>query len=167
MERIRDGCRSRKQQRIRLVDRHAEPDFRHGVFDAGGRGRARVIGALDLCADRNRFADFLGRADGIFLVYSADRHGAGLGSAGAQPDAGRTLVAGIILAVICSVVIGMVDNFLRPLYHQRARRDEHAAGFHRRAGRNRSIGLLGVVLGPIVIATAATLLDVYVPVCAC
>lgn len=76
---------------------------------------------------------------------------------------GGHLVAGIILAGICSLVIGMVDNVLRPLLISGRAQMSTLLIFIGVLGGIHVFGLLGVVLGPIIIATAAMLLNVYVP----
>lgn len=76
---------------------------------------------------------------------------------------GGHLVAGIILAAICSVVVGTVDNVIRPLLISGRAEMSTLLIFIGVLGGIRVFGLLGVVLGPIIIATAATLLNVYVP----
>jgi predicted PurR-regulated permease PerM len=76
---------------------------------------------------------------------------------------GGHLAAGIILAGICSLVIGMVDNVLRPLLISGRAQMSTLLIFIGVLGGIHVFGLLGVVLGPIIIATAAMLLNVYVP----
>jgi predicted PurR-regulated permease PerM len=76
---------------------------------------------------------------------------------------GGHLWAGIVLAGVCSIVIGTVDNFLRPLLISGHAGMSKLLIFIGVIGGIDVFGLLGVVLGPIIIATAATLLNVYVP----
>jgi predicted PurR-regulated permease PerM len=76
---------------------------------------------------------------------------------------GGHLVPGIILAGICSVVLGMIDNFVRPLMISGRAEMSMLLIFIGVLGGIEAFGLLGVVLGPVIIAIAATLLDVYVP----
>jgi predicted PurR-regulated permease PerM len=71
------------------------------------------------------------------------------------------LVKGIILAVAGFLVIGTVDNFLRP-YLVRGRSQMSALViFISVMGGISLFGMLGLVLGPIVVATAAGIFDVY------
>jgi predicted PurR-regulated permease PerM len=76
---------------------------------------------------------------------------------------GGHIVRAILLALLCCVIVGMVDNVVRPwLISGRA----HMGGlvvFISVLGGIGIFGMLGVVLGPIVVATAASLLDLYVP----
>lgn len=76
---------------------------------------------------------------------------------------GGHLAAGIILAGICSLVIGMVDNVLRPLLISGRAQMSTLLIFIGVLGGIHEFGLLGVVLGPVILATAAMLLNVYIP----
>lgn len=76
---------------------------------------------------------------------------------------GGHMVAGIILAASCSVVLGIIDNLVRPLMISGRAQMNTLVIFIGVLGGVEVFGLLGLVLGPIVIATAATLLEVYVP----
>ncbi len=106
VNRIRDGLPFEEAQRVRVVNETHSLIFATvlstltAACGSWGRWDAR------LRADGNQVADFLGRSDGIFFFYSLDRHRADLGAAVAQLGAGGPPGAGIILAVICSVVLG-------------------------------------------------------------
>lgn len=76
---------------------------------------------------------------------------------------GGHLAAGIVLAVVCSAVIGLIDNFVRPLMISGRAEMNMLLVLIGVLGGIEVFGLLGVVLGPIVIATAGTLLQFYVP----
>jgi predicted PurR-regulated permease PerM len=70
---------------------------------------------------------------------------------------------GGVLLLLCLVIVATVDNVVRPwLVSGRA----HMGGlvvFISVLGGISVFGMLGIVLGPIVVATAASLLDLYVP----
>ncbi len=67
----------------------------------------------------------------------------------------------IVLALICSVVVGAVDNVLRPvLLHGRTQMNGLLV-FVSLLGGLHVFGLLGLVLGPIIVATTASILDAY------
>ena len=67
----------------------------------------------------------------------------------------------VMLAVWGTLVIGMVDNFLRPkLVGSRTRLHELLIFFAVLGGLN-VFGVLGVVLGPVVVAITLALVDVY------
>ncbi len=69
---------------------------------------------------------------------------------------------GIVLVVVCAGVVATVENVLRPwLISGRA----HLSGlvvFISVLGGISVFGILGVILGPIVVATAASVLDIYI-----
>lgn len=71
------------------------------------------------------------------------------------------LAAGLILVAICSVGLGMVDNVVRPLLIRGRAEMNTLLIFIGVLGGVHVFGLLGVVLGPIVIAAGVTLLDFY------
>lgn len=70
-------------------------------------------------------------------------------------------VKAILLALWGTLVIGMIDNFLRPkLVGSRTRLHELLIFFSVLGGLN-VFGVLGVVLGPVVLAITLALIDVY------
>jgi predicted PurR-regulated permease PerM len=71
--------------------------------------------------------------------------------------------AGIFLMIACAVIIGMVDNFIRPwLISGRAKMGGLVILIAVLGGIS-VFGMLGVVLGPIVVAIVAGFLDLYAP----
>jgi predicted PurR-regulated permease PerM len=76
---------------------------------------------------------------------------------------GGHLWHGILLACFCSVIVGLVDNFMRPWLISGRAELGGLVVFIAVLGGISAFGLLGVVLGPIIVATAASLLEVYVP----
>ena len=70
-------------------------------------------------------------------------------------------VKGIILAVVGFGVIGMVDNFLRPLLVGGRAQMSALVIFISVLGGVSVFGMLGLVMGPIVVATVASLLNIY------
>ncbi|MGA8554257.1 MAG: AI-2E family transporter [Candidatus Acidiferrales bacterium] len=73
------------------------------------------------------------------------------------------IVAGIILALFCSVIVGLVDNVVRPWVISGRAEMGGLVVFISVLGGISAFGLLGVVVGPIVVATGASLLDLYAP----
>ena len=67
----------------------------------------------------------------------------------------------LVLVAICAGVGGTVDNFLRPLLLSGRARLSGLLVFVSVLGGISVFGMLGVVLGPIVLATTAGVLDVY------
>jgi predicted PurR-regulated permease PerM len=70
---------------------------------------------------------------------------------------------GILLAVICGLIVGVVDNVIRPWLISGRAEMGGLVIFISVLGGITVFGMLGVVLGPIIVATAASLLDLYVP----
>ena len=70
---------------------------------------------------------------------------------------------GIILMIICGVIVGLMDNIVRPWLISGRAEMGGLLIFISVLGGISVFGLLGVILGPIIIATGASLLDLYVP----
>jgi predicted PurR-regulated permease PerM len=66
-----------------------------------------------------------------------------------------------VLAVVGAGVIGLADNFLRPMLISGRARLSGLVIFVSVLGGVAAFGMLGIVLGPIVVAAAASLLDAY------
>jgi len=76
---------------------------------------------------------------------------------------GGHIVRGIILALVCSVIVGSVDNVIRPWLMSGRAEMGGLVVFISILGGIAVFGMLGIVLGPIVVAMAASLLDLYIP----
>ncbi|HWW52099.1 MAG TPA: AI-2E family transporter [Verrucomicrobiae bacterium] len=76
---------------------------------------------------------------------------------------GGHLGRGILVAIFCSLLVGLVDNLIRPWLISGRAEMGGLVVFISVLGGISVFGMLGVVLGPIVVATAASLLDLYVP----
>ena len=70
---------------------------------------------------------------------------------------------GILLAAFFIVIVGTIDNLMRPWLISRRAEMSGLLIFISVLGGIEVFGMLGVVLGPIVVATAASLLDLYAP----
>jgi predicted PurR-regulated permease PerM len=70
---------------------------------------------------------------------------------------------GILLAVICGVIVSVVDNVIRPWLISGRAEMGGLVIFISVLGGITVFGMLGVVLGPIIVATATSLLDLSVP----
>jgi predicted PurR-regulated permease PerM len=75
---------------------------------------------------------------------------------------GGKIVHGIILALICSVIVGSIDNIIRPWLISGRAEMGGLVVFISVLGGIAVFGMLGLVLGPIVVASTAGLLDLYV-----
>ena len=76
---------------------------------------------------------------------------------------GGHLGRGIPSRSFAGVIVGLVDNFIRPWLISGRAEMGGLVVFISVLGGISVFGLLGVVLGPIIVATAASLLDLYVP----
>jgi predicted PurR-regulated permease PerM len=76
---------------------------------------------------------------------------------------GGHIARGVILVVICGLLVGLVDNVVRPWLISGRAEMGGLVVFISVLGGISVFGMLGVVLGPIVVATAASLLDLYAP----
>ncbi len=68
---------------------------------------------------------------------------------------------GILVIALCAGVVGVVDNVVRPWLISGRARLSGLVVFISVLGGISVFGLLGVVLGPIVVATATSVLDIY------
>jgi predicted PurR-regulated permease PerM len=76
---------------------------------------------------------------------------------------GGHLGRGIFLVIFCAVIVGMVDNVVRPWLISGRAELGGLLIFISVLGGISVFGLLGVVLGPIIVATTAGLLELYAP----
>jgi predicted PurR-regulated permease PerM len=76
---------------------------------------------------------------------------------------GGHLGKGIFLLIFCSLIVGSVDNVIRPWLISGRAQMSGLMIFISILGGIAVFGLLGVVLGPIVVAMAANVLDLYGP----
>jgi predicted PurR-regulated permease PerM len=70
---------------------------------------------------------------------------------------------GLILMIFCAVIVGSVDNVIRPWLISGRAEMGGLVVFISILGGIAAFGLLGVVLGPIIAASAASLLELYAP----
>jgi predicted PurR-regulated permease PerM len=70
---------------------------------------------------------------------------------------------GLILIVFCAVIVSSVDNLIRPWLISGRAQMGGLIVFISVLGGITAFGLLGVILGPVVVASAAGLLDLYAP----
>jgi predicted PurR-regulated permease PerM len=76
---------------------------------------------------------------------------------------GGHVTRGIVLIVFCGLIVGLVDNLIRPWLISGRAEMSGLVVFISVIGGIEVFGLLGVVLGPMVVATTASLLDLYAP----
>lgn len=163
MRRIRNGLPFEEAQRVRLLDDTHSLIFATVLSTMAAAGVHGAIGALAFAATGIQSPVFWGVLMGFFSFIPM------IGTAliwvplALSLILGGHLVAGIILAIICSVIVGLIDNFVRPLMISGRAEMNMLLVLIGVLGGIEVFGLLGVVLGPIVIATTGTLLQVYIP----
>lgn len=69
----------------------------------------------------------------------------------------------VAVAIVCTAIIGALDGLVRPLFISERSAMSGLLTFISVLGGISVFGLLGVVLGPIIVATATSLLDLYAP----
>ncbi len=77
--------------------------------------------------------------------------------------AGGHPVRGILLMIFCALIVSSVDNVVRPWLISGRAQMGGLVVFISVLGGIAAFGLLGVVLGPIIVATTASLLELYAP----
>ena len=163
VKRIRDGLPFEEEQRIRVVKETHSLIFATVLSTLAAAAVHGVIGAAAFAATGIKSPVFWGVLMGFFSFIPL------IGTAliwvplSLSLMLGGHLAAGIVLAAICSVVIGTIDNVVRPLMISGRAEMSTLLIFIGVLGGIEAFGLLGVVLGPVIIAIAATLLHVYVP----
>ncbi|HXX44072.1 MAG TPA: AI-2E family transporter [Candidatus Acidoferrales bacterium] len=77
--------------------------------------------------------------------------------------AGGHTIRGVVLIIFCALIVGSVDNLVRPWLISGRAEMGGLVVFISVLGGISVFGLLGLVLGPIIVATAASMLDLYAP----
>ena len=75
---------------------------------------------------------------------------------------GGRMASGILLALICGVIVGLVDNFVRPWVISGRAQMGGLVVFISVLGGISVFGMLGVVLGPVIVAAASSFLELRV-----
>lgn len=76
---------------------------------------------------------------------------------------GGHVIKGIVLIVWGVLIVGLVDNFMRPLLMGRQTNLHTIAVFYALLGGLKLYGPLGLVLGPVIVVSFITLIDFLVP----
>jgi predicted PurR-regulated permease PerM len=163
VKRIRNGLPFEEAQRVRVVKDTHDLIFATVLSTLAAAAVHGVIGSLAFALTGIRSPVFWGVLMGFFSFIPL------IGTAliwvplSLSLMLGGHLAAGLILAAICSVILGLIDNFVRPLMISGRAEMSTLLIFIGVLGGIEAFGLLGVVLGPIIIAITATLLNFYVP----
>ena len=120
--------------------------------DAGG---ARLLGR----GDKKRTV--LGHHHDRAFHYSRCGFGPGLGSGGIHSGGVRGICQGGGLADFCGVLVGSVDNILRPRFVGKDTQMHELMIFFGTLGGISLFGIIGFIIGPIVAALFVTVWDIY------
>jgi len=163
VERLRNGLPFEKSQRLMVVENTRSLIFATVISSLAAAAIHGVIGGLAFALTGIKTPVFWGVLMAFFSLIPVFGTALVWVPLSLSLILGGHLSAGIILAGVCSVVIGTVDNVVRPLLISGRAGMNTLLIFIGVIGGIDVFGLLGVVLGPIVIATAGLLLNVYVP----
>jgi len=163
VERLREVLPFEELHRERMIDEARELIFASVTSSLAAAVAHGALGGLAFGLTGIRAPIFWGVMMGFFSFVPV------IGSALIWAPAAISLmvdghvVAGIILVIFCSVIVGLVDNILRPWMISGRAEMSGLVVFISVLGGISVFGLLGVVLGPIVVATGASMLDLYAP----
>jgi len=161
--RLREVLPFEKAHRERMIDETRELIFASVTSSLVAAVAHGVLGGLAFGLTGIHAPVFWGVMMGFFSLVPV------VGSALIWAPAAISLIAdghisaGILVAVFCSVIVGLVDNVLRPWVISGRAEMGGLVVFISVLGGISVFGLLGVVVGPIVVATGASLLDLYAP----
>jgi predicted PurR-regulated permease PerM len=163
VERLRNGLPFEQSQRVMVIDNTRSLIFATVMSSMAAAAVHGVIGGLTFALTGIKTPVFWGVLMAFFSLIPVFGTAIVWVPLALSLILGGHLWAGIILAGVCSVVIGTVDNVVRPLLISGRAGMNTLLIFIGVIGGIDVFGLLGVVLGPIILATAGTLLSVYVP----
>jgi predicted PurR-regulated permease PerM len=162
-ERLREVLPFEETHRIRMLSEARDLVFASVISSLVAAAAHGVLGGLAFGLTGIRTPIFWGVMMGFFSLVPV------VGSALIWAPASVSLALaghwgrGILLAIICGVIVGLVDNLIRPWLISGRAEMSGLVVFISVLGGISVFGLLGVVLGPIVVAAAASILDLYVP----
>jgi len=163
MERVRALLPFEAQHRDRMIKESHDLIFASVVSSAVAAAAHGILGGLAFGVAGITAPIFWGVMMGFFSLIPL------VGSALIWLPASISLISeghvgvGIALALFCSVVVGLVDNVVRPWVISGRAEMGGLVVFISVLGGIAVFGLLGVIVGPIIVATGASLLDLYVP----
>ena len=162
--RLRDVLPFEAEHRDRMLD-GARYDLRDRHVEFGVRRHARHVGRCGICDRGREGADFLGRDDGILFAGAGCGLRSGLGADLDQRD-GYVAISDAELRwwFFAVWLSGLVDYVIRPWLISGRARIGGLLIFISVLGGIGAFGMLGIVLGPMILAMAASVFDVYVPI---
>jgi predicted PurR-regulated permease PerM len=161
--RLREVLPFEKSHRERMIDETRELIFASVTSSLAAAVAHGVLGGLAFGLTGIRAPIFWGVMMGFFSFVPV------VGSALIWVPAAISLMVdghigmGIALMIFCGVIVGLVDNIIRPWMISGRAEMGGLVVFISVLGGISVFGLLGVVLGPIVVAAGASMLDLYAP----
>jgi predicted PurR-regulated permease PerM len=161
--RLREVLPFEKSHRERMIDETRELIFASVTSSLVAAVAHGVLGGLAFGLTGIRAPIFWGVMMGFFSLIPV------VGSALIWVPAAISLMVdghigmGIALMIFCSVIVGLVDNIIRPWMISGRAEMGGLVVFISVLGGISVFGMLGVVLGPIVVAAGASMLDLYAP----
>jgi predicted PurR-regulated permease PerM len=163
IERLRDILPFEPERRERIVHDTRELIYATVTSTLAAAAMHGALGGIAFTIVGIRAAVFWGVMMGFFSLVPV------VGSAliwvpisVAQIINGHT-ASGIFLLIFCSIIVGGIDNIVRPWLISGRAEMSALVVFISIVGGVAVFGLLGVVLGPIVVAIAADMLNLYAP----
>lgn len=163
IERLRDILPFEPERRERIVHDTRELIYATVTSTLAAAAMHGALGGLAFTIVGIRSAVFWGVMMGFFSLVPV------VGSAlvwvpisAAQIINGHT-GSGVFLLIFCSLIVGGVDNIIRPWLISGRAQMSALVVFISVVGGAAVFGLLGVVLGPIVVAIAADMLNLFAP----
>jgi predicted PurR-regulated permease PerM len=161
--RLREVLPFEKSHRDKMIDETRELIFASVTSSLVAAVAHGVLGGLAFGLTGIRAPIFWGVMMGFFSLIPV------VGSALIWVPAAVSLMVdghigmGIALMIFCSVIVGLVDNIIRPWMISGRAEMGGLVVFISILGGISVFGMLGVVLGPIVVAAGASMLDLYAP----
>jgi predicted PurR-regulated permease PerM len=161
--RLREVLPFEKSHRERMIDETRELIFASVISSLVAAVAHGVLGGLAFGLTGIHAPVFWGVMMGFFSLVPV------VGSALIWVPAATSLMVnghigwGIVLIVFCSVIVGLVDNIIRPWMISGRAQMGGLVVFISVLGGLSVFGMLGLVLGPIVVAAGASMLDLYAP----
>jgi predicted PurR-regulated permease PerM len=161
--RLREVLPFEKSHRDKMIDETRELIFASVTSSLVAAVAHGVLGGLAFGLTGIRAPIFWGVMMGFFSLIPL------VGSALIWVPAAISLMVdghigmGIALMIFCSVIVGLVDNIIRPWMISGRAEMGGLVVFISVLGGISVFGMLGVVLGPIVVAAGASMLDLYAP----
>jgi predicted PurR-regulated permease PerM len=161
--RLRELLPFEEEHREKMVDETRDLIFASVISSLAAAAAHGVLGGIAFAIVGIRAAVFWGVMMGFFSLVPVVGSALIWGPIAISLMVGGHLWRGLFLIFACAVIVGLVDNLIRPWLISGRAEMGGLVVFISVLGGIAVFGMLGVVLGPIIVAMAASLLDLYVP----